>query len=190
MKNETNEVNLKIMTADFQILQAVSVWAKIEMLEGMSLVPETNQSERRHIMTEHLQIKGVKKGDAVIVCEDVWKDGGQGTLVNIPFASEGEIGVVVGMRDFTCRVKFCDGRRLNIDNIYLDRIVVIASKSIEDPDPQIDGIKVGRIAANIGFDPEAYATPEEIVANDAGQEEEFGNPDDRNMAAYERARKV
>jgi len=153
MKNETNEVNFKIMTADFQILQAVSTWAKIEMHEGMALVPETNQSERRHIMTDNLQIKGVKKGDAVVVCNDVWTVNGQGTLVNIPFASEGEIGVVVGVRDFACRVKFCDGRRLDIDKAHLERVVnvnepVLVRQEacyVEDPDKQIDGIRVGRI---------------------------------------------
>jgi len=186
---KTNKSNLMIVTANGQILEAVSVWAKIEMLEGMSLVPEINQSERRHIMTDHLPIKGVKKGDAVIVCTDVWKDGGQDTLVNIPFASEGEIGVVVGVRDFACRVKFCDGRRLDIDNIYLDRIVNVNEpvlmrqeicRAVEDPDPQISGIERGRLAEKIDM-----RTAEEIDKSIDGRgpdPEDFD--EDPDYAAY------
>jgi len=38
-------INPKVITPDGQILEAISAWAKIEMVEGMSLAPEPEAPE-------------------------------------------------------------------------------------------------------------------------------------------------
>jgi len=38
-------INPKVLTPNGQILEAISAWAKIEMVEGMSQVPEPIASE-------------------------------------------------------------------------------------------------------------------------------------------------
>lgn len=120
-------------------------------------------------MTEHLSIKGVRRGDAVVVNQP---------LPNL-LLREGEIGEVVVARMYSCRVKFSLGRKLDVYNNFLDRIVAVAD---EDPDPQADGINRGRIAEKTKDADEKISDPEtdydwsakEIDYREPADEEEYG----------------